>query len=90
MQIGFLTLENETSYLLGYELKLSPTEQRLLRAIAKAEGTSHEELLKLLASGVKRGNVSVHISSINKKASKISGRKLVILDNSGYKINPFM
>ena len=90
MQIKFLKVDNNETFLLGYRLKLSATEQKLLYAIAQGGRSGVDDLLPLLTSGVCRGNVAVHINSINKKAENISGRKLVIYEAYQYKINPFM
>ena len=90
MQIRFLSLDDETTYLLGFRLKLSRTEQKLLWAIAQGGKCDVDGLVALLPEGVKRGNVAVHINSINKKAERISGRKLVLFEDRKYKINPFM
>lgn len=90
MKIRFLELCPERIFLLGYELKLSPSEDKLLRAIAEGGKSDIDSLTPLLSEGVSRGNIAVHINNINKKASKISGRKLVIHKSSRYIINPYM
>ena len=90
MKIRFLELCPDKIFLLGYELKLSPSEEKLLRAIAEGGRSDVDSLRVILTDGVNRSNVAVHISSINKKAQIISRRKLVIYKNSRYIINPFM
>lgn len=90
MQIRFLCIERDSVYLLGYPLKLSPTEDKLLRIIADGGRRGSEDLLRLLPDGVSKGNIAVHINAINRKAEKISHRKLVIRENGQYTINPFM
>ncbi len=90
MKIRFLELCPERIFLLGYELKLSPSEDKLLRAIAQGQKSDIDSLSLLLRDGVGRGNIAVHINSINKKAAKISERKLVIHKDSRYIINPYM
>lgn len=75
--------------LLGFPLKLSHTEQKLLMAICERDATI-EELSTLLCEGVSRQNVAVHINSINRKAELISGRRLVIFTNECYTLNPYM
>ena len=90
INFNFLTITDNDVYLIGYKLKLSPTERILLYEITNGSGTSIEELLPFLSEGVSRGNVAVHINSINKKAEKISGRRLVLFDNGKYVINPYM
>ncbi len=90
MQIDFLEITQNQAYLLGYKLKLSKTEHRILYAIAENGPSDVDFLLSLLSDGVSRGNVAVHINSINKKAECISDRRIVIFENSAYKINPLM
>ena len=89
MQRVFLNVNDNGIFLLGFPLKLSPTEQKLLMAICERDATI-EELSTLLCEGVSRQNVAVHINSINRKAELISGRKLVIFTNECYTLNPYM
>ena len=89
MQRGFLNVNDSGIFLLGFPLKLSPTEQKLLVAICERDATI-EELSTLLCEGVSRQNVAVHINSINRKAELISGRRLVIFTNECYTLNPYM
>jgi hypothetical protein len=90
MNVNYLNITKDETFLIGYKLKLSPTERTLLLEIAEKEGASIDELFLLLSSGVSRGNVAVHINSINKKASAISGRKLVLFENDRYILIPYM
>lgn len=90
MQIRFLDVSREGIFLLGYRLILSPTEEKILRAISQGGKSNTEELCRLLPKGVGAGNVAVHINSINTKARKISGRKLIIYENGQYNVNPLM
>ena len=90
MNFNFLNIENGEAYLIGYKLKLSPTERTLLYEIADKKSASIDELLALLDEGVSRGNVAVHVNSINRKADAISGRRLVLFENGRYIINPYM
>ena len=90
MRFRFLELCHDKIFLLGYELKLSPTEERLLRAVAYGGKSDIDTLCLILRDGVGRGNVAVHINGINKKAAKISGRKLIIHKDSRYILNPYM
>ena len=90
MNVGFLNICENEIFLLGYRLKLSPTEKAILLKIAKDESASIDQLLSLLSSGVSRGNIAVHINSINKKAIAISDRKLVLFEDEKYIINPYM
>ena len=89
MQISFLVIEDEIR-LLGFPLKLTPSERKLLVAIAEHGPLSIEELVPLLNVGVSRGNVAVHINAINRKAERIGARKLIVFRENAYKINPFM
>ena len=90
MQIRFLEIDENESFLLGFPLKLTPTERRILLTIAQSGNASTDDLIRLLSSGVTRENVTVHICSINKKAHAISGRKLILFGNRQYKINEYM
>lgn len=90
MKVSFLNITKDDVYLIGYKLKLSPTERAILYEIADKSGASIDELLPLLSSGVSRGNIAVHINSINKKADAVSGRRLVLFENDRYILNPYM
>ena len=90
MNYRFLTVTKDSAYLIGYKLKLSPTERAILYDITEKGGASIDELLPLLSEGVSRGNIAVHVNSINKKADTISGRKLVLFENDKYILNPYM
>ena len=77
--------------LLGYRLKVSECEYKLLVCIAERGTVSIDELSLLLGfDREKRGNVAVHICSINRKAEVIGGRKLVLCENSEYHFNEYM
>ena len=90
MTVNYLNITKEEAYLIGYKLKLSPTERAILFEIANKKSASIEELLPILSDGVSRGNIAVHINSINKKADSISDRRLVLFENDKYIINPNM
>ena len=90
MNVKYLSITEDEAYLIGYKLKLSPTERILLLEIAKKGKASIDDLFVLLTDGVSRGNVAVHINSINKKANSVSGRKLVLFENDRYILNPYM
>ena len=90
MQERFLVIEKGGVFLLGYPLRLTPTENKLLTLITERGEASAELLCTLLSEGVSRQNVAVHISAINRKAQSISGRKLVCFKNNLYGINPCM
>ncbi len=89
MQKRFLVI-NEEIRLLGFPLDLTRTEEKLLRAIAENGKMSIDALSTLLHEGVSRGNVAVHINAINRKAKRISSRKLVIFSCGAYEINELM
>lgn len=90
MTVIFLSIQGGEIRLLGYRLKLSPTERKILTEIAKNEGMTIDDLLPFLSEGVSRGNIAVHINSINRKAENISERKLVLFDGEKYILNPYM
>ena len=90
INFNYLIINDNEVYLIGYKLKLSPTERIILCAIAENKNATIEELLPLLSNGVSRGNIAVHINSINKKAYNISGRKLILFEDGKYVINPYM
>ena len=90
MQIRFLNIAYDGIFLLGYPLRLSPTEERLLKEVANGGKTDADTLASLLTDGVSRGNVAVHINSINRKAKKISERKLIVYEKGRYVINGLM
>ena len=90
INFNYLNIKDNEVYLIGYKLKLSPTERIILCAIAENKNATIEELLPLLSNGVSRGNIAVHINSINKKAYNISGRKLILFEDRKYVINPYM
>jgi len=90
MHIRFLEIDGEKSFLLGFPLKLTPTERRILLSIAENDSVSADELIPLLKTNVSRTNISVHICEINRKAYSISGRKLVLFEAGSYKLNPYM
>ena len=90
MTVGYLDITSKEAYLIGYKLKLSPTERAILLEIAQNAGAAIDELMPLLSDGVNRGNIAVHINAINKKAFGVSGRRLVLFENDRYIINPYM
>lgn len=71
---------------LGYRLKLTECEYKIITAIAANESLTAEELalvIGLIPS--QKSNVAVHVCSINKKASLIGGRKLIVFLDSRYR-----
>lgn len=92
MQIRFLVIDEcgERDMLLGFPLHLTPTEHRLILEIATRKRAEPDLLQKLLFEGVSRSNLAVHISSINRKAERISSRKLIVFEKNAYSINENM
>ena len=93
MKIRYLTIGEDKNnvYYLGYNLKLSPCEYRILALIGEYGRVPVDDLAaKLGLPCEKKGNVSVHICSINRKAKIIGGRKLVLCENSEYYFNEYM
>ena len=87
----YLTIDNERVFLLGYEMRLTPNEKRIIAFVADGGATSSDLLAgirHLRAVGI--GNIAVHISSINKKAKAIGGRRLIVSKNKKYILNEFM
>ena len=83
--------DKNTFIYLGYHLKLTPTESKVLAAICKSERLGVEDIITECGLHTRgRGNVSVHVHSINKKACDIGGRKLVLFDDGAYRLNDYM
>ena len=81
---------NEVFYL-GYRLKTTPSEYKLLAVIADKGRCSTGELASELGFDIsKKGNVAVHICSINRKAEIIGDRKLILCQGSDYYFNENM
>lgn len=79
------------AYLLGYPMGLTPTEFRVLGEIARAESIDADTLAQMCGLAARsRGNISVHICSINRKAEIIGKRKLILCKSSRYSLNEFM
>ena len=76
--------------LLGYRLKLTPAEYKIITLIAENERLGTDELCLALGENITKGNVAVHICSINKKAAQISSRKLIEFKCKCYYFNEFM
>ncbi len=87
---------------LGYPLRLSPSEYRILLCLVDAlsngdRGVGTERLLTALDSeeasetSIDATQVAVYIRRINQKAAGIGGRKLIVRDRHlGYRLNPYM
>lgn len=86
--------KDDPVFIVGYPISLTSTEKTFLAYLVsnKDRDVSGEELLVFCVGDVHRstGNVSQHISSINKKTEQITGRTLIISDKNGnYKLNPY-
>ena len=93
MRYGHLVIKEESgrAYLLGYDLCLTPTEYKVLRAILEGGRVTLEALIELCdIKSCGRGNIPVHVCAINKKAQEISQRKLILYAEHNYYINEFM
>ena len=82
--------------LLGFMLKVTPTEHRILSFLCSRTGrfTSAEIILNCCFADSDRltlSCVSTHISSVNRKAEPITNRRLIISEkDSGYMLSPYM
>ena len=75
--------------LLGYPLSLSETEYGILLSICR-EHPSPLSIDSLVAEhSLSTNGVAVHICNLNKKAARISGRRLIVFDG-GDRLNEFM
>ena len=88
MQYRFLVWDKEENkiYLLGYELRLSPSERQILKILLDQESATFEEIQRFSNPSIPRNSISVHVYSINQKAIAISGRKLIVFDRGYYHI----
>lgn len=101
IQFGVLTLTQTHGLppqfmLLGYSLRLSPSEGAILFEILTAEprkAPSAAELASILSADrpVSENQVSVLVGRINRKAAFISGRRLILgVSHQGYRMNPYI
>lgn len=93
LKIKYLNIGEDKNevYYLGYNLKLSPCEYKMIVSIAEHERVSIDQLVADLGlSCDQKGNVPVHICSINRKAEIIGGRKLILCESSEYSFNEYM
>ena len=88
LQYRFLCYDREADafHLVGYPLSLSPIEHRLLLAILENGSQGFEALCALTDPPLSHGSVSVHIHGINRKATKVSGRRLVEFRDGSYRL----
>ncbi|MBO5415658.1 MAG: hypothetical protein J6A83_03390 [Clostridia bacterium] len=91
--VGFLVIDESArdALYLGYQMKLTPAEYRILRELVSASCAGIDELVERCGfAEKKRNNISVHICAINRKAERIGKRKLILFENQKYHINEFM
>lgn len=82
----FLSTKQEKEFfLLGYPLRLSPEEAALLRYIQK-----RRTLGVRITPNVSKNALAVRVCSINKKAMRVSGRKLIVFIDGAYRLNPYL
>ena len=91
MTYKHLAIEDGRVIFLGYELRLTPNERKILFAVAQGGATS-AELLDVITCLRRVGlsNVAAHISAINKKAKEIGSRRLIVNQKGKYILNEFM
>lgn len=78
-------------FYIGYRLKTTPCEYKILSTIADKGRSGIDELASAIGFNyAKRGNVAVHICSINRKAEIIGNRKLILCQGSEYYFNENM
>lgn len=92
MKYGHIIIDELTGTVnfLGYELSLTPTEYRILKAVIEKRHIGTDELCELCGISGRKNNVAVHICKINEKTEDIGGRKLILYKDFGYYINEFM
>lgn len=73
-------------YLLGYPLRLSPTESAILHKLLAAVSLPIEELCILPTKTLSKRCLAVHIHAINQKAMEISGRRLILFLEDSYRL----
>ena len=90
-----ITSNDRIALLLGYPLRLTPNEHKILLILSNERDRtfSYEELLALafpFKTSITKNQLAVHVCNINKKASEISGRQLIQNPHkNGYCFNPY-
>ena len=78
--------ESDTRFLLlGYPFSLSRTESELLHTLIASNAISTEAMSPRAAN-----TLAAKICSINKKAYRISGRRLILFSDGAYRFNPYL
>ncbi len=80
-----LPTEMQEFLLLGYPLRLSPDEAEIVRALQK-----HRTLRSHRGANSSQNTLAVRVCRINKKAMRISGRKLIVFTDGAYRLNPYL
>ncbi len=82
--------DGKSALLLGYRLRLTVTEHKLLSLLCAEKAPIHKNDIAK-KSGAASSSIAVHIASINKKAYPITKRRLIIGERNGeYRINEYM
>ena len=76
--------ERHEAFLLGYPLYLTETEYAIVAFLSSLNGGSASRGTICELCGEESFNI--HICNINKKATELSGRKLIVFDGKNYKI----
>jgi DNA-binding response OmpR family regulator len=81
------------AFLLGYPLRLTKSEYKILLLLASYPEKAFQsaDIVRLafpFSPDVSKNHLAVHVCNINKKAEKISGRKLIVNPHkNGYTLN---
>ncbi len=81
----FPATQDREFFLLGYPLRLSPEEAKLLRRIKK-----NRTLGIRIGTKASANALAVRVCGINKKAMRVSGRKLIVFIDGAYRLNPYL
>ena len=79
-----ISSDRRNTYLLGYKLSLTRTEHKILLLLASNQDNAFSAscISRLIApfqsSSMSANNIAVHVCAINKKASFITGRRLIL------------
>ncbi len=78
--------ESERCFLLlGYPLFLSVSEAELLHRLIERQVIPTEPL-----SARSANTLAAKICAINKKAHRVSGRRLILFSDGAYRLNPYL
>ena len=89
-ELFYIDKAERRAVLLGYIMPLTKSELEILTHINEnGDYTRADEIMQAVFAdkGITRGNTSVHVCAINRKARKISGRDLIECKRyKGYRI----